>query len=91
MKGDERLPLIAAASIIARVWRDRLMVRLAAAFPRYGFEIHKGYGTRAHRRALRRYGPSPVHRRSFLKWLTNDYILMTNDECLMTKMLCSTN
>ncbi len=65
-KGDERIPLIAAASIIAKVWRDRLMVRMAAAFPRYGFELHKGYGTRAHRRTLRRHGPSPIHRNTFL-------------------------
>lgn len=66
VKGDERMPLIAAASIIAKVWRDRLMVRMAVAFPRYGFEIHKGYGTRAHRRAIRQYGSSPIHRNTFL-------------------------
>lgn len=72
VKGDERLPLIAAASIIAKVTRDRYMVRLAGGMPHYGFELHKGYGTRAHRRALRRYGLSPVHRRSFLSRLVND-------------------
>lgn len=72
VKGDERIPLIAAASIIAKVWRDRLMVRMAAAFPRYGFELHKGYGTRFHQKMLKRHGPSAVHRRSFLTWLGHD-------------------
>ncbi len=71
-KGDERLPIIAAASIMAKVWRDRLMTRRSVEFPAYGFHIHKGYGTRAHRRAIRRHGPSAIHRRSFLKWLAND-------------------
>ena len=65
MRGDERVPLIAAASIIAKVWRDRFMARLAADFPGYGLEIHKGYGTRRHRRMLKRHGLSVVHRRTF--------------------------
>lgn len=65
-KGDERRPLIAAASIIAKVWRDRRMARLAREIPHYGFEIHKGYATSRHRRALARHGPSALHRRSFL-------------------------
>ena len=69
VKGDERLPLIAAASIIAKVWRDRMMVRLATDFPRYGFEIHKGYGTKHHRAMLQRYGPSVLHRASFISRL----------------------
>ncbi len=69
IKGDERKPLIAAASIIAKVWRDRHMARLAADLPAYGFEIHKGYGTRRHRRMLKRYGLSAIHRRSFCRWL----------------------
>ena len=66
VKGDERKPLIAAASIVAKVWRDRYMARLAREIPRYGFEIHKGYGTRYHRQMLKRHGPSAVHRQSFL-------------------------
>lgn len=65
--GDESVPLIAAASIIAKVRRDRHMIRLAKQFPQYGFERHKGYGTKEHYAALRRHGLSPVHRRSFLK------------------------
>ena len=66
VKGDERLPLIAAASIMAKVWRDRLMRRRSRDFPAYGFERHKGYATKLHRRALRRYGPLPIHRKTFL-------------------------
>lgn len=67
IRGDESIPLIAGASIIAKVIRDRYMARiLARRFPAYGFEIHKGYGTRAHYASLRRVGPSVVHRRSFL-------------------------
>ena len=63
--GDAASLSIAAASIIAKVTRDRLMVALAAEFPAYGFERHKGYGTPAHLAALRRHGPCPAHRRSF--------------------------
>ncbi|RJQ37777.1 ribonuclease HII [Candidatus Parcubacteria bacterium] len=66
IKGDERIPIVAAASIIAKVWRDRLMVRHAARFPVYGFDEHKGYGTRFHREQLRLHGPSVLHRRSFI-------------------------
>ena len=66
IKGDERLPLIAAASIIAKVFRDRLMASLHRKFPAYGFKIHKGYATRLHQRAIRRYGPSSIHRKTFL-------------------------
>ena len=66
VRGDERKPLIAAASIIAKVWRDRLMRRMAGDLPAYGFEIHKGYATLYHRRMVKRHGPSPIHRRSFL-------------------------
>ena len=64
-KGDERIPLIAAASIIAKVWRDRRMVRLGRRFPAYGFSQHKGYGTVLHRRMIRSHGPSLCHRLSF--------------------------
>ena len=67
IRGDEKIPVIMLASIIAKVHRDRKMIRLAKIFPNYNFEIHKGYGTRAHYRALHRHGLSPLHRRSFLK------------------------
>lgn len=64
-KGDSRVLSIAAASIIAKVTRDRLMVELAQEHPGYGFERHKGYGTADHRASLVRLGPCPIHRRSF--------------------------
>jgi len=65
--GDGRSALIAAASILAKVWRDRLMLELDEAYPQYGFARHKGYPTKAHYAALDAQGPSVVHRRSFLK------------------------
>lgn len=65
VKGDARVPQIAAASIVAKVERDALMRALDARFPAYGFAQHKGYPTRAHLRALQDHGASPVHRRSF--------------------------
>ncbi|MCA9539867.1 MAG: ribonuclease HII [Myxococcales bacterium] len=67
VKGDGRSWHIAAASIIAKVVRDRLMVIAERDHPGYGFAVHKGYGTRAHRAALARLGPCPLHRRSF-RW-----------------------
>ena len=67
--GDARCASIAAASILAKVSRDRLMTELAEKYPEYGFAQHKGYGTKAHMEAIRRYGPSPMHRLSFLKKL----------------------
>ncbi|MBR3293556.1 MAG: ribonuclease HII [Oscillospiraceae bacterium] len=67
IQGDACCADIAAASILAKVTRDRLMLRLAEEYPMYGFEKHKGYGTAAHYAALREYGPSPVHRPSFLR------------------------
>ena len=67
VKGDSLSANIAAASVLAKVTRDNIMVELAQQYPEYGFEIHKGYGTKAHYEALRIYGPSPIHRRSFLK------------------------
>ena len=67
--GDALCVDIAAASILAKVTRDRLMLELAKDYPQYGFEKHKGYGTKAHYAAIREYGPSPVHRPSFLKKL----------------------
>lgn len=67
VKGDSLSANIAAASILAKVTRDDLMLRLAEQYPEYGFEVHKGYGTKAHYEALRAYGASPIHRRTFLK------------------------
>ena len=63
--GDATVPAISAASILAKVARDTDMIKLAAAHPEYGFERHKGYATAEHLRALARYGPSVIHRRSF--------------------------
>ena len=65
VKGDARSLNVAAASILAKVWRDRLMVDYDAVYPGYGFAKHKGYPTRAHFDALRAHGPTPIHRRSF--------------------------
>lgn len=67
VKGDSRSASIAAASVLAKVARDDWMLEAAEAYPQYGFDIHKGYGTKAHYEALRTYGPSPIHRMSFLK------------------------
>ena len=67
VKGDSLSLNIAAASILAKVTRDDLMVQMAEKFPQYGFEIHKGYGTKAHYAALTEHGASPIHRHSFLK------------------------
>ncbi|MBQ6372158.1 MAG: ribonuclease HII [Oscillospiraceae bacterium] len=67
VKGDSKCADIAAASILAKVSRDRYMYELAEAYPQYEFEKHKGYGTRLHYEKLREFGPSPVHRMSFLK------------------------
>lgn len=64
-KADSLFPVVAAASIIAKVTRDREMVRLADQFPEYGFKQHKGYGVPAHEEALRRIGPCVLHRMSF--------------------------
>jgi ribonuclease HII len=63
--GDGLEPAISAASIIAKEWRDRLMLEAAAAHPHYGWERNKGYGTAEHIEALRLHGPTPLHRRSF--------------------------
>ena len=67
VKGDSLSMNIAAASILAKVTRDDLMLELAKEYPQYGFDIHKGYGTRAHYDALREYGPCPIHRTTFLR------------------------
>jgi ribonuclease HII len=65
VKGDRLSVSVAAASIVAKVTRDRLMVELHRQYPQYGFHEHKGYPTKAHKEAICRYGPSPVHRRCF--------------------------
>ena len=65
--GDAKCASIAAASILAKVTRDRLMLELDLRYPQYGFRQHKGYGTKQHYAALREYGPSEIHRPSFLK------------------------
>jgi ribonuclease HII len=67
VKGDSRSANIAAASVLAKVTRDDIMEEMAQEYPQYGFEIHKGYGTKAHYEALRTYGASPIHRMTFLK------------------------
>ena len=65
VRGDALVPAISAASILAKVERDREMMEMDRRYPEYGFARHKGYGTRAHRHALLAFGPSPIHRRSF--------------------------
>jgi len=67
VKGDEKIPVISLASVCAKVNRDRKMVRVSKKFPKFGFEVHKGYGTRAHLAAIKLHGPTPLHRLSFLK------------------------
>lgn len=67
VKGDSLSANIAAASILAKVTRDNLMQEMAETYPQYGFEIHKGYGTKAHYAALREFGACPIHRMTFLK------------------------
>lgn len=74
VKGDAKSISIAAASILAKVSRDRFMAEMAEKYPEYGFEKHKGYGTKAHNEAILKYGPSPIHRRTFLKKLLGDKI-----------------
>ena len=67
VKGDSLSANIAAASVLAKVSRDNLMMEQAQIYPQYQFDIHKGYGTKAHYEALREYGPCPIHRKTFLK------------------------
>ena len=65
VRGDSLITAISAASVLAKTWRDRLMTAFARIYPGYGFEIHKGYGTRAHHAALQKLGPCPLHRMTF--------------------------
>ena len=70
MKGDAKSQSIAAASIIAKVTRDRIMEAFDILYPEYGFAGHKGYGSAAHIEALKKYGPCPIHRKSFITHFT---------------------
>lgn len=72
IKGDEKELAIALASIVAKVARDKRMVLLSKKFPQYGFEKHKGYGTRTHYEAIKKYGITKHHRKSFLKSILNE-------------------
>lgn len=67
IKGDEKIPLISAASIVAKVMRDMYMTEQGTLYPEYGFEKHKGYGTEAHIKAIKKHGISTLHRKTFLK------------------------
>ena len=67
IKGDAKSVSIAAASIVAKVTRDRLMVKYSELMPEYGFASNKGYGSQEHIEALKKYGPSPIHRKTFIK------------------------
>jgi len=74
IKGDAKSVSIAAASILAKVTRDRMMLRYDTLYPEYGFAGHKGYGTAVHMAALREHGPSAIHRRSFLRKLLGEEV-----------------
>lgn len=72
VKGDATSMSIAAASILAKVTRDRMCLEMDAAYPQYGIAKHKGYGTKLHMDALRKYGASPIHRKKFIRFLNED-------------------
>jgi ribonuclease HII len=79
IKGDLKIRAISAASVIAKVTRDRLMLEFAQKYPQYGFDLHKGYGTQRHQRALKEHGPSKIHRKSYaplksLKWVQKELL-----------------
>lgn len=76
VRGEEKSVAIAAASIIAKDFRDKLMIEFAKKFPKYAFEKHKGYGTKLHLEMLQKYGPSPIHRKSFLKSIIKNNLLL---------------
>lgn len=67
VKGDAKSVSIAAASILAKVTRDRFMVEMDKLYPEYGFASHKGYGSKSHIEAIKKYGASPIHRQTFIK------------------------
>ena len=70
--GDAISPSIAAASVLAKVSRDRICLELDKEYPQYGIAIHKGYGTKAHMQALREYGPAPIYRTKFIRFLNDE-------------------
>ena len=72
VKGDARSMNIAAASILAKVTRDRMCIELDRQYPQYEIAKHKGYGTKAHMEALRKYGPAPIYRKKFIRFLDED-------------------
>ena len=72
IKGDSLSMSIAAASILAKVTRDRMCEDMDRMYPQYGIAKHKGYGTKVHMDALRQYGPSPIHRTKFIRFLNED-------------------
>ena len=72
VKGDAKSLSIAAASILAKVTRDHMMMEYDKIYPEYGFGKHKGYGTAAHMEAIRRFGPCPIHRRTFIKKIVGE-------------------
>ena len=72
IKGDAISPSIAAASILAKVTRDRACIELDRQYPQYEIAKHKGYGTKVHMDALRKYGPAPIHRKQFIRFLERD-------------------
>lgn len=79
IRGDQKYRCISAASILAKVTRDHLMIEYAKTYPDYGFDIHKGYGTEAHQGVLRLKGPSPLHRKSYkplqdLQWVQEAFL-----------------
>ncbi len=82
VKGDEKLACVAAASILAKTTRDRIMTHLAIEYPGYGFERHFGYSTPEHLTALAKLGPCPIHRRSFARVRETDPSFVTEQPCL---------
>lgn len=78
IRGDDSEPTIAAASIIAKVTRDRLMIEHAKTYPQYGFDGHKGYGSADHINAIKKHGPCELHRRSFLRSILNNHDIATS-------------
>lgn len=80
VKGDEKSLAIAAASIVAKVWRDALIIRLAQKYPMYDLVTNKGYGTKRHLEALQQYGPCRLHRLSFRPCQTSDQLPTTNNQ-----------